>query len=171
MARSVAVRTRAAPAVGARSRPSLPPAAAPRRARPANRAYRDRTSIARPSMPGKKKTEPGTGTEHANGHSPSPAAPLPLPPQPQVAARKPAGAKLAPQPPPSQQVLVICRNKCASFPAGRRIAQTSIVFHISFRDIPPVLTCYSHAALSMTSLRVAAAPLPHPESGPAIGLD
>jgi hypothetical protein len=75
-------------------------------------------------MPGKKKTEPGEDGEHANGRS------LPLQTksllqsqsqpqsQPQSQSKKLAKTKMASQQPPPQQqqpVLVICRNKCASF--------------------------------------------------------
>ncbi|KAK4158032.1 hypothetical protein C8A00DRAFT_39592 [Chaetomidium leptoderma] len=65
-------------------------------------------------MPGKKRTELDDDGEHVNGCSPSPAAMPSLtlsPSQPLAATKKPPKTKVAPQPPPSQQVLVICRNK------------------------------------------------------------
>ncbi|KAK4034360.1 hypothetical protein C8A01DRAFT_49252 [Parachaetomium inaequale] len=64
-------------------------------------------------MPSKKRTEAGDDSEHPNGRSPSPGTrSLPSPPsQPLAATKKPPKPKIAPQPPSSQQVLVICRNK------------------------------------------------------------
>ncbi|KAL2200268.1 hypothetical protein P885DRAFT_28698 [Corynascus similis CBS 632.67] len=55
-------------------------------------------------MPSKQLMELGDGSERAIDRSPSPPQPLPT-------TKKTHQSKIAPQPPPSQQVLVICRNK------------------------------------------------------------
>ncbi|AEO55567.1 hypothetical protein MYCTH_2049292 [Thermothelomyces thermophilus ATCC 42464] len=58
-------------------------------------------------MPSKQVTElVGDHGEHPSDRSPSPS-----PSQPLAATKKPPKLKVAPQPAPSQQVLVICRNK------------------------------------------------------------
>lgn len=85
--------------------------------------YLGRPSLELPKMPSKTRTDLGGDGEQVNGHSPSLALPPLLPsssqPQPQtVATKKPPKTKVAPQPPPSPQVLVICRNKCASIPTS-----------------------------------------------------
>ncbi|KAK4121652.1 hypothetical protein N657DRAFT_673428 [Parathielavia appendiculata] len=61
----------------------------------------------------KRTTALGHGDEHVNGRPSSPATPSHSQPQsqPQSAVKKSAKTKTVPQPPPSQQVLVICRNK------------------------------------------------------------
>ncbi|KAK4235042.1 hypothetical protein C8A03DRAFT_18157 [Achaetomium macrosporum] len=53
-------------------------------------------------MTSNKRIEPGDHGDHANSRVPSPATPL---------SSKQTMTNVAPQPPPSQQVLVICRNK------------------------------------------------------------
>ncbi|KAK3292127.1 uncharacterized protein B0H64DRAFT_328810 [Chaetomium fimeti] len=70
-------------------------------------------------MPGKNRTELGEDGEHHGDHSPSsvpPSLPLslslsPSPSQLLAATKQLSKPKVAPQPPLSQQVLVICRNK------------------------------------------------------------
>ncbi|KAL2177058.1 uncharacterized protein P884DRAFT_269969 [Thermothelomyces heterothallicus CBS 202.75] len=58
-------------------------------------------------MPSKQVTE----LVGDQGGHPSDRSPSPSPSQPLTATKKPPKLKVAPQPPPSQQVLVICRNK------------------------------------------------------------
>jgi hypothetical protein len=103
------------------------PIAPPRKLRrhgPPIAPYLGRLDLELPEMPGKNRTELGEDGEQHGDHSPSsvpPSLPLSLSPSPSqllAATKQLSKPKVAPQPPLSQQVLVICRNKCASFPAS-----------------------------------------------------